>query len=227
MRDSLGDRMKGQYESRTRFMLPRRTYTIIRLDGNAFHTLTRGCVKPYDFGFASDMKSAMVDVCQNLQGVKLAYMQSDEISVLLTDFDNIETEAWFDGNVQKMCSLSAALATRGFNRCRDEQPLGIFDSRVFTIPDPVEVENYFLWRQKDAERNSLMALAQAHYSHKELQNKGREEQHEMLHAKGVNWAVCSAEQKRGTMWTKEGLLEPAFEFGREREKLTALIPIHH
>lgn len=55
-------------------------------------------------------------LCENIQGCKIAYTQSDEISLLLTDYDNIETCAWFDNNVQKMASISASMATLAFNK---------------------------------------------------------------------------------------------------------------
>ncbi len=84
--DSLGDRMKGQYEDRTRIMLPRRTYTILRADGKAFHTFTRRCEKPYDRRLVEAFDTAMLELCREAQGSCFGYVQSDEISVLLTDF---------------------------------------------------------------------------------------------------------------------------------------------
>ena len=136
-RDSLGDRMKADYESRARYFLPRRTYTLIRVDGKNFHTYTRGCARPYDADLMADMDAAAIALCENSEGAKLAFVQSDEISVLLTDFASLQTEAWFDGNLQKICSVSAAIAAAHFNQARaarrsPEQPgaLAYFDSRV-------------------------------------------------------------------------------------------------
>src|SRR6185503_13990478 len=107
MNNSLGDRMKRQYEDRTRVMLPRRTYTIIRVDGKAFHTFTRHCEKPNDKALAHALDGAARRLCEEAQGAQLAYLQSDEISVLLTDFMLPTTDAWFDGNLQKIVSVSA------------------------------------------------------------------------------------------------------------------------
>jgi len=197
MFDNLGDRMKEQYENRTRAMLPRRTYTIIRCDGKAFHTFTRHCQKPHDQALADAMDAAATALCQEAQGVELAYVQSDEISVLLTDFATIQTGAWFDGNVQKITSVSASVVTAAFNSAYPNHGLALFDARVFTIPDPVEVENYFIWRQNDASRNSVQGLAQAHFSHKQLHGKGQSDMHEMLHGVGVNWNDLPPYQKRG------------------------------
>ncbi len=118
MKDELGDRMKGQYEDRTRYLLPRRTYTIIRLDGKAFHTYTRGLDKPFDFDLFEDFDKAIIAMLPEIQGAVFAYTQSDEISILLTDFSTPQTSAWFDGNLQKVCSVSASLITAEFNRFR-------------------------------------------------------------------------------------------------------------
>src|SRR5580658_4331157 len=104
--DSLGDRLKSNYENRTRYSLPRRTYTVIRVDGKAFHSYTRGCVRPYDEALMSAMDAATMGLCESMQGVCLGYVQSDEISLLLADFADAKTEAWFDGCVQKIASIS-------------------------------------------------------------------------------------------------------------------------
>jgi tRNA(His) guanylyltransferase len=202
MKDSLGDRMKGQYESRTQSSLPRRTYTIIRCDGKAFHTFTRGCKRPFDQDLADAMAFAATELCREAQGACFGYVQSDEISVLLTDFATDTTQAWFDGNVQKITSIAASVVTAAFNSYwslnRTPADWALFDARVFTIPDPTEVENYFIWRQQDASRNSLSMLAQHHFSHAELQGKVQAEMHQMLHLKGINWNDCPTPQKRGT-----------------------------
>ena len=207
--DPIGNRMKSQYEDRARFFLPRRTYTIVRVDGKAFHNYTRKLARPHDDGFARAMDATAVAMCEEMQGARLAYIQSDEISVLLADFDKITSSAWFDGNLQKVASVSASIATAVFNRvigrCLGDgddrrnsvQGDAFFDARAFTIPDPVEVANYFVWRQQDATRNSVSMAAQSVYSHKELLGKNSSEQQEMLHQKGINWNDYPARFKRG------------------------------
>lgn len=117
-KDELGNRMKTHYEDRTRFMLPRRAYTIMRIDGKAFHTYTIGLKEPFDDGLIEDMDATACYLCKNIQGAKFAYVQSDEISILITDFDKIGTNAWFDNNIQKMVSIASSLATAEFNRLR-------------------------------------------------------------------------------------------------------------
>ena len=217
MKEPLGDRMKTFYENRTRILLPRKTYTLLRIDGKAFHTYTRGLKKPFDLGLMEDMNDTAAYLCKNIQGAKFAYVQSDEISILVTDFDDIVTDMWFDGNLQKMASVSASLATARFNQLRMNRScwdgldvdgyldgddinnfkLATFDSRVFQIPQSVEVENYFIWRQQDAVRNSIASVAQSLYSHRELNGKTSNEQQEMIFQRGINWNDYTSREKRG------------------------------
>lgn len=202
-KDPLGDRMKHQYEDRTRYYLPRRTYTIIRIDGKAFHTYTKHCAKPFDEYLSNAMSRAALISCEQFQGVQFAYGQSDEYSFLLTDFDTIRTEAWFDGNIQKIVSVASSIFTAEFNDHVTYNNLANFDARVFTIPDANEVENYFIWRQQDATRNSIQMLAQEHFSHKALHGKNASQLQEMLfQEKGVNWNDIAIHNKRGRVVRK-------------------------
>lgn len=202
--DSLGDRMKGQYERRAQSWLPRRTFTIVRLDGKAFHTYTRGLERPYDLRLMMDMGYTAAFLCQEVQGAVLAYTQSDEISLLLTDYASPGTQAWFDGNVQKIVSISASACTAKFNALRPGK-LAMFDSRAFVIPDPVEVVNYFVWRQRDAIRNSILMLGQAHFSHKQLQGLNTNQIQELLwQEKQINWSEEVTQFKRGQLTQRRG-----------------------
>jgi tRNA(His) guanylyltransferase len=252
-RDTLGDRMK-RYEEATRFILPRRTYTLLRVDGRAFHSWTRGLAKPYDTDFMACIDSAAIALCEQIPGAQFAYVQSDEISVLAADFAAVDTQSWFDGNVQKWASIGAAIATMTFNLevmklkgvNRDENlipitkkwPNAMFDARVFTIPDPIEVENYFVWRQQDAERNSVMMLARAYASHKALAGKKRADQHEIIHKAGDNWAKHPVRFKHGGVIRRAGANEASQHggtnwlvdtntpvFTKERAYLRSLVPI--
>lgn len=223
MKDELGQRIKDQYEHRTRHYLPRRTYTIVRIDGKSFHNFTRNYKRPFDESLIELMNHTCKCLCENIEGTKFGYVQSDEISLLLTDFDSIKTQAWFDGNIQKIVSISASLATSAFNAkliaqlsnaSEDARDLAVylqemsirfanFDSRVFTIPDPVEVENYLIWRQQDATRNSVQMVARSLYSHKECENKNNSELQEMVFQKGQNWDKLETGLKRGRGFIKE------------------------
>ena len=269
-KDPLGMRMKSSYEDRTRYYLPRRTYTIVRLDGCHFHTYTRGLNKPFDKGLSDDIDASIIAMLPEMQGAVFAYTQSDEISVLLTDFATPKTDAWFDGNLQKMCSVASSVMTAEFNQVRLERAfktaqglpidlnsanfikhLAYFDARVFTIPDRIEVMNYFIWRNQDCSRNSVSMVAQSNFSHKELQGKNTPQMHEMLHQKGVNWATDYSDgDKNGRLIVKEtytiasgsvpdvpnfkvvpGVVERtrwvsqgAWKFTENKEKLLAMIP---
>lgn len=196
----LGTRMKENYEDRYRFSLTRRIPVIMRLDGKAFHTLTKHCQKPFDSIFQVAMSKTALKLCKEIQGAKIAYVQSDEISILITDFDKLTTESWFDYNIQKMTSVAASMASVEFSS--RIVPNGFFDCRVFNIPEP-EVVNYFVWRQKDWERNSIQMLGQAYFSHKELHSKKSPDIHEMLHQKGVNWANLEDKWKNGQVIFKD------------------------
>jgi len=204
MFDSLGDRIKKNYENRSKTYLVRRMPVILRLDGKAFHTFTKHCNKPFDTELKDAMVATATALLKNIQGAKLVYQQSDEISVLITDYDSLSTDAWFDYNIQKMCSIASAIASVKFTltyageetHLCDVDP-AYFDCRAFNIPKE-EVANYFLWRFNDWVRNSVAMVAQSHYSAKELHGKGNAEQHEMIFAKGQNWNDFESKWKNGT-----------------------------
>ena len=152
------------------------------------------------------MDSTAVSLCQSIAGAKLAYVQSDEISILLTDFDSTQTEAWFDGNVQKMATVSASIATAAFNKERLARisqgailpEWALFDSRVWSIPSREEVFNYFIWRQQDASRNSVSMTARAYFDQKRLHALTVNQLQELLwQEQGINWNDMPAGFKRG------------------------------
>jgi len=199
--DKLSDRMK-QYESVTQTQLMRRTPTIIRLDQKCASTWTKGLDRPHDDTFISIMAHVMKYVTDNVQGAAFAYCQSDEISILLRDYDNINTNAWFDNNIQKMVSISAALATAKFNQLAaeyfEDKPLAFFDSRVFNLPKD-EVVNYFIWRQNDAVRNSIRTVATHWLGHKKCHGLNNSQVQDLLMQMDipVNWNDLPIHKKRG------------------------------
>lgn len=229
--DNLGSRMKTYYETIPKHRLMRRTPVAIRIDGRAFHTFTRGFQKPFDEVLGNAMVRTMEYLCQNIQGAKLGYTQSDEITILLTDYDTLETDAWFDYEIQKICSISASMATMAFNtffenevnkfyynHCSREDPLfekhyqtyrdaqykgAMFDARCFNIPKE-EACNLIYWRQLDATRNSVQMVGQANFSHNELQCLSCNMIQDKLFAeRGINWNSFETRWKRGVAWTKE------------------------
>lgn len=213
----LPDRMK-LYEAASAVYLPRRLPMIVRVDGRAFHGLTRGMDKPWDLRMRDAMTLTALALVDDMAGAKIAYVQSDEISVLLTDYDALGTQPWFDKSLQKVVSIAAARATLEFN---DALALpgkrGMFDARAFVLPRE-EVCNYFVWRQQDATRNSVSGLAQAHFSHKSLHGlSGAEMQERLFQEKGINWNDCESWAKRGWCVVRgEALMEvPVFTAARD------------
>lgn len=202
MGDGIGDRMKTNYEKPFNFKLPRRMPVILRLDGKAFHTFTRGMVKPFDKALVRNMQNLALYLCHEIQGAELAYVQSDEISILLHNYKTLESQAWFDNKIQKIVSVSAGIASSYFSRLYDREV--IFDARVFVIPES-EVNNYFIWRQQDWERNSIQMLARSLYPHKELYKKNREALQEMCFQKEHNWNDLPTTLKRGTCINKKSV----------------------
>jgi tRNA(His) guanylyltransferase len=191
----LGDRMKA-HEFACRPVFPRRIPIVIRVDGRAFHTLTRRCDRPFDRHFMRAMDKVGLGLCAEIQGAKLAYIQSDEVSVLVHGYDTIQTEPWFGNDVQKIVSVSASVATQVF-LTEWEAGGAHFDARAFLMPED-EVCNYFIWRQQDAVRNSINMVGQSYFSQAQMHGKSGDEVQEMLHqATGVNWGAMPARLKRG------------------------------
>lgn len=231
--DELGDRLKTEYEFATRTYLPKRTHTIIRLDGNAFHTYTRGLPKPFDETLHEDLVSATAFLCAKISGVQLAYVQSDEVSLLVTDFANPGTQPWFGGNVQKMASVSASMLTAKFNELRNlgfgelGERLAFFDSRVFTIEDPDDVTAYFQWRRIDATRNSVSGLARVHLSHREVQGMSTAELKEVMLARGVSWFKTDPRFRYGTvLYRNERVEDVTFTDSRGDERVARDVKRH-
>ena len=199
---SLSDRMKA-YEAPWKLSFPRRLPVVVRVDGKAFHSYLRGAEKPFDMPFIADMAEVAKALCTEISGAVFAYHQSDEISVLVQDWSSEHTEPWFAGELQKIVSISAAVATHALVMRR---PTGraLFDARAFVLPNRVEVANYFIWRQRDAVRNSISMAAQAKFSHKRLQGVTGNEMQDLLFAEhGINWNDYPVECRRGQVVVKE------------------------
>lgn len=195
---SLGERMKENYEFPSRHTLVRRVPVIVRVDGRAFHTLTRGCKKPFDENLMYAMASSAIDVAAEMQGCKAAYVQSDEASFLLTDYDSLQTQPWFGYVKSKVETIAASCMTYHFSRYL-QLGMALFDARAFNIPRE-EVANYFLWRMQDWHRNSLSMYCRAFFSHAELEGKTQSKMHEMLHRIGKTWATDLNNAKKNGIW---------------------------
>ena len=236
--DELGKRMKEYYEQIPKTRLMRRTPVSIRLDGKAFHTFTKGFKKPFDEVLIKSMQETMKYLCEHIQGCVLGYSQSDEITLILVDYKHLDSSAWFDYEVQKMCSVSASMATMAFNKFfyknveeysesvaalqdfdiekkylekldKAAEKGAMFDARVFNIPKE-EVTNLIYWRQLDATRNSIQMVGQANFSHKQLQHKSCNDiQNMLLTEKDINWNNFPTTMKRGSCCIKNrGVCKP-------------------
>lgn len=250
--DELGKRMKEFYEQVPKYRLMRRTPVAIRIDGKAFHTFTRGFQKPFDEVLIKSMQETMKYLCENIQGCVLGYTQSDEITLILVDYKKLNSSAWFDYELQKMCSIAASMATMAFNKffknevdkfyynhCSREDPLfekhyqtyrdaqykgAMFDARAFNIPKE-EVTNLLYWRQVDAARNSVQMAARAKFSHNECDNKNQSQLQEMLfQAYGINWNDYPTHMKRGSCCIKTLYLNEDGQI-RSRWKIDMEIPM--
>lgn len=205
-RDSIGDRMKG-YEIASRTALPMRMPVVVRLDGKAFHTWTRGLERPFCASFIEVMNGAAQVLCGEMQGAIVAYVQSDEISVLLHNYKRLTSAAWFDNEVQKIVSVGASIAaaavTAASGRIFSATRLAFFDARVFVLPE-ADVCNYFLWRQQDATRNSVQMVAQSMFSPRELHGQNCPRLQEMIFQKsGQSWNDLATHLKRGRCVVRE------------------------
>lgn len=139
--DELGKRMKEYYESIPKTKLMRRTPVAIRIDGKAFHTFTRGFEKPFDRVLIKSMQETMKYLCEHIQGCVLGYTQSDEITLILVDYKNLNSSAWFDYEVQKMCSIAASMATMAFNQFFKEAIWGYEDDWNYSLtPQSLEIQ---------------------------------------------------------------------------------------
>ncbi len=182
-----------EFERQQRAYLNRDEYAIIRLDGRAFRTYTRGLSKPYDIQFMADMDAAARAVASELSGVRLTYVQSDEISVVITawnpDLDPDEEDRgqlMFGGAVQKLVSIAASVCSVAFNGLRPDQGPALFDARAFSLPTHGDVLRYLAWRQADARRNTMSMLARTRFTDAELHGRSTYEQHEMLLSIGTD-----------------------------------------
>lgn len=229
----LGNRMKNYYEQVSKTKLMRKCPVAIRIDGCHFRTFTKNLNKPFDDIIIKTMQETMKYLCENIQGCILGYTQSDEITLILTDYKNIDSDAWFDYEVEKLCSVSASMATMAFNKAF-EKNVKMFEHEMvsYYIADyhdqiiqsaiyrkaldkgatfdarcfnipREEVTNLLYWRQKDAIRNSIQMVGQANFSQEELNHKSREDIKHMLCDKNIVWDVFPKAKRFGSCCIKK------------------------
>lgn len=199
--DEFGDRMKGYEFVGTSLLLNTSRIMYARIDGRAFHTFTRGTIKPSDPSISHAMVEATKHLVKETQA-RIGYTQSDEISLVWN------SRAFFDGKLQKVCSVLAAMATAKFIT---ELPphlqsrLPHFDCRVLNLPDEDEAANMILWRAMDGKKNAILSLAQCHFSHKQMQGKGQSDLIAMLADKGIDMNTIDQQYRYGTFIQKRNI----------------------
>lgn len=234
-KDSLGDRMK-EYEDAYRFYMMRRGYLLIRIDGRAFHTWTKGMERPFDENMMNLMRTTTFDLLSTIDNTVFGYTQSDEISILICDDKQNHTSAWFDNNLQKIVSVSASIATASFNleavSCGLERPPATFDSRVWMLPTQIEVWNYFFWRWQDCVRNSIQSFGQSLFSPKELHGKKTTDIIQMAWDEhGLDWHKLDAPKKNGsfcswkTVDERSKPISESFNLREDKQRLIDMIPL--
>lgn len=202
-KDPMGDRLKGyeSLETSKKFDPTKPVYA--RIDGRGFSKLTKGLHRPYDEEFSRVMQMT-VKALVDKTNAKIGYTQSDEIS-LVWFVDNENSELFFGGKIQKMCSVLSALTTSIFisellrsGLAHLVHKLPHFDCRVFSLPSETEAANTILWRERDATKNAISMAARSFYSHKALQDKSGDEMKEMIREAGFDFESYPAFFKRGT-----------------------------
>lgn len=208
MKESLSDRMK-YYESVSSHSLAPKIPVIGRIDGKNFSSFTAKMEKPFDIKLQHVMMIAAKYLAENFQGCKLVYTQSDEINILLTDFEKENTQGAFNYRLEKLCSIAASQVTSAFlaammnyfpdrqSELRNGNGLPAFDARFFSLPKD-EVVNYFIFRQQDGIRNSIQMMARSLFSQKECYKKSTKELKEMILDKGGSWEKLPIYTQRGT-----------------------------
>jgi len=193
-RDSLGDRMKS-LENRLDLQLMSNLPVIARLDGKGFHNFTKGMERPFDLGFSELMRTTASYLAEKYHAT-LAYVQSDEMTLVWKIPPNPLTEFMFGGRIAKCCSVLAAECSVYFNYRKNDfitskqvdWPLAVFDARIWNVPNESEASNCLIWREQDATRNSIQMAGRAYFSHTELNKKSCNEIQEMLfQQKQINW----------------------------------------
>ena len=204
--DSLGDRMK-MYERVNPEYLIHRMPIILRVDGKAFHTYTRGCVRPWDVALMDAMDQAAIAICEEADGAQVAYVQSDEISVFLHSYKRYHSRPWFDGKKSKIetvaASAAAAWVTGASTSIFGKVKHALFDGRAHNYPES-DVCNYFIWRQQDATRNAIQMAARDRFSERAMYRKNTDQLQEMLFQQyQVNFNDYPTHMKRGRFIVRE------------------------
>lgn len=218
-KDLMGNRFKA-YEAASSMHLIPGTPKVIRLDGKAFHTFTRGCQQPYDWSIMEAMTEGAIAVMKEIGGsARLAYIQSDECSIVINDKPKIESSPWFDNNLVKMATVASSIMSVNFSQSFYQMKVmdsynvsggtdlsipvfkpAYFDARIFQVPNVWEMNNAILWRQFDAIKNSKSQYARHYFSQKQVHEKNGDQKVQMMKDQhGFDWHTAPT-------WTKHGVV---------------------
>ena len=236
MSESLSERMKlyeKEFYSPELGFVNQNMPVFVRVDGKAFHTYTKNFRKtskykdgvfrddifenvrfnkPFDQDLSIVFQQATRKTCEDIGQIIMAYGQSDEVTFLLNGWQRPESQVYLGGKIQKIVSVISSIFTGNFNySIHSEDYPAVFDARVFTVPND-EIENVFIWRQMDARRNSIQALARSLHSQKELHGKNGDEMKKMCLDKGIDWNELSNLQKWGFVVYKKEVVPEADPF---------------
>lgn len=184
--DARHDRFKALENESERIMPSQRIY-IMRLDGRGFSRYTKGLTRPFDTDFMAAMNAITVELCREIGGSVLGYVQSDEVSIVFTDRPDERTQLWFGGRLNKWLSVSASIAAGTMSRAFPDKPVAMFDARVVEVESADDVADYLEWRAQDARKNAISMAAGTLFSHRQLTNVGTGERARML--EGTEFAV--------------------------------------
>jgi len=206
-KDDLGDRMKAYEGLEAERLIAPELPLVVRLDGRAFSTFTRGMDKPFDARMSDIMRAVTAHLIEQTQAL-VGYTQSDEITLIL-ERETRESEPIFGGRVFKIVSVLAAMASAKFTLLaaeawpeRVERVVPSFDCRVFNVPSRVEAVNALIWREQDAARNALQSVAQAHFTPEKLHGKSAAELVAMLAEIGVSMEAFPVANRLGRYLAK-------------------------
>lgn len=219
--DGLGDRCKDLEQREAGRAAMRGLPLLARLDGRAFHTFTRGLTRPYDPAMSRCMIETARTLVEETQA-RVAYTQSDEITLAWYEPADGATTYLFDGRWQKLGSVLAGLASARFNQLVAEHLpakaalLPHFDCRLWQVPTLADALDVFVWRESDAVKNSISMAASALYSDRELHGQDSAAKQELLFQRGVNWNDYPAFFKRGTYLQRRAVAQPLTDAERAR-----------
>lgn len=220
-RTALGDRMKA-YEADATLVVDPASWLVVRLDGRAFHTYTRGLTRPFDDALTDAMDEAAAALAAEMDGARFAYLQSDECSLVVPPRSAHAGEHWFGGKVQKIASVSASVFTAVFARARAAQGFGdalaLFDARAFSLPDDAETKGYLCWRQADATRNAVSMVASTRFSHRQLHRVGVAQRRTLLADAGVDLDSFDARHLVGRVVSRENYVTDVRYVDRRTEQ---------